>query len=344
MNFGLIEINSYEFNFKPFAYKLNLEGRLEVRSRYTIGTKVLSGKLNLPNQTVDLIDIVPDYKQKCRDKISYCQVFTFNTFIQLSGDKYFAREFSDVEEIPLQFSFDFDTSNLESFRAYNYFFNPNSKFKNQHRRLSDYISHIKQLKINAKLAYKNSFYIERKVGDEEIVSLSIPVSWRISDGIQVNGHRTIYVKLKNYDAIKNNYIDEWFSIKTKGIIKIDQSHISFKDGTNLLLPSSEMKQISGGKDWSAFRLNGTARKINGEYRYLQDYLNSGIFFSTPTQGVLNVRMYLLVDNHGYFISLKNPFSFAGMKHGEGDSFLKVWIQNKSDHYFANLKKFKFINL
>lgn len=176
MEAGLIAINSHEFHFQPFAYKLSLAGRLEISSRYVIGTKILSGKLVLPNQAVDLIDIVPDYKQSCRKRDGNCQVFTFRTFIQLSGDRYFAREFNGSEEIPMQFSLDFDTGNLDAFRAYNHHFNPKSKFRNQPKRLSDYVANIKQLKIEARFRYQNSFHVERRAGEYGNVSLSIPVS------------------------------------------------------------------------------------------------------------------------------------------------------------------------
>lgn len=84
--------------------------------------------------------------------------------------------------------------------------------------------------------------------------------------------------------------------------------------------------------------------MNGEYIYERDHRNSGMFFPNNTWGILHAKVLLLLNNHGYHLSLKNPFAFVGPSTGTGNSSVRVWIQNRSDRYFANLGKFRFINL
>ncbi|GCE63127.1 hypothetical protein MHSWG343_01050 [Candidatus Mycoplasma haematohominis] len=333
-----IYINNYEFNFKPFAYRLNLEGRIEINSKYKIDLKILYGILDLPNQKIDFINLIPDKKTSCQKNSSdKCQVFRFSTFINLSGDKYFAREFKESEDIPFQFSFAFDTNNLDSLKSYNHALNKSVNYRENNQHLLDFISEIELLKISSSFRYKNSFSIHRHKYQKSLYSLQIPKTWSIYKDRQVESYETIFISLKKYDDLKDTYIDDWFSIRGQAKVILDSCEIELSDGNKLSVPVSYFK-ARNSKDWNNFYLDVGIRNN------LVDLTTKGIYYPQKTSGNLVNKLTLLTNNHGYQISLKNHFSFEQHPLLDASQNLKIRVLRNPAPYLPTLRRFKFISL
>lgn len=83
---------------------------------------------------------------------------------------------------------------------------------------------------------------------------------------------------------------------------MDLSEIELNDGNKLNIPNTRFK-FRKYKGWNHYYFDSGIRNNR------IDTSSFGIYYSEQTSGHLLNKFTLLVNNHGYRVSLKNHFSF-----------------------------------
>ncbi|AEW45749.1 hypothetical protein MHC_04465 [Mycoplasma haemocanis str. Illinois] len=198
----MITIQDYKLTIEPFLYQFKIKGRYEINSSTPLATKSIFANYRFPNQLIKKLYLTKS-KDSCKHIINeklFCQVYENTGYLNLASDSYFKREIKNYETIPIEITFDLDTTN----------FNPNPSL----------IDETNLISISTYFKHKNSFYIE---GDNNINKrVKVPTYQIIDNGNHYQSYEHIDLSI------------------SRNISKFSEGLISIKRKDNLLVNNASL--------------------------------------------------------------------------------------------------------
>ncbi|CBY93134.1 hypothetical protein HF1_11260 [Mycoplasma haemofelis str. Langford 1] len=208
----MISIQDYKLTIEPFLYQLKIKGRYEISTSTPLTTKSIFANYRFPNQLIKKLYLIKS-KDPCKRSINeglFCQVYENIGYLNLASDSYFKREIKSYEEVPIEITFDLDTTN----------FNPSPSL----------IDETNLLSIGTYLRYKNSFYIE---GDKNVNKrVKIPTYQVIDNGNHYQSYDHIEFSIS--ESARGSLI----SVKKKDNLLINNASIEI-GGRNIPITQKE---------------------------------------------------------------------------------------------------------